>query len=1241
MTDTPEVDSTDPHFLSALRDSLAVFSSADLLAVAGGLQLLPDNAERSLRLEAFAHTCAALPPSNSLPKISIPRLRQLLNQHTALSSIAHGEDPYPGAFVEEVSFYGGSYPVFPGLTGGATYVFKRLCQCLFGRPHPYSSVAREAYALIRGTLMISREIATRAGLDRTVEPVSAPGGSIIVPNSTRVTELKQAVSFSKADIESMFGKQRDGFTPWGRITVQAGDIILEAHHGDDGPLLLTPIVQCRELFIVSCPESLLSALNHHIVSIVIEHGAREWLADTYNLAVVQSVEKCFEYLDCAQLEWAPTNDEVVPGTHECVFWCDVDKFVFVIVATDRLDDFNQENSYGAVGSQQDLAGLLEKRFSEAESCIYLRTPNINGLLCVFIHQGVGRAHFLGFGQVGVASLFQALSGSEFETFATLESGDPLSLWRFARDSSEIREKMLIQSWSALDEFGLYRSHHHSYYLNDGGPVNVVSVATDFSGTLIREAIAKRDWHGVPKWDGKTIVDVTTLHGTINIPIYIPDPLTEDRAAAFVEKIPFPLWVIAPEDSRQTQCHRVYAELANALTYWLWQCADALRSFIKPMYTVAAPLTILLLLEAPSEWIDPHQGSLATMVHRPLGWEINESIPQIAINFLSGSARIFRTPDNDGERHLLRVALNALRKLFHSEDRMSDDRIEQIVETHAPLGQKKMLLFLDGSHAPTLDPRGIPRFHPIPQGDLEAVLDHIGDHLINGEHLVHGPIAREKRNDTLISIVGYCFSQLERYVQTLDPNGLLEYLVERNEANVYAEARQRLMMPTRLLCFSDVGDVVKEIKDDMAQIAQSGLAGRFLIEYVAAQPPAGLRKMSLIAYNELRALAEQIITFGMSSDAVYYDLTDLQLSILRSGRLGRIEPQYRAAYDSHTTQITGERIARAAGRFGDYWREPSDAGGDKPDLANALDEASTDEFGFSMVDLGTFLRGVRFLGMDQSYGVASMKVDSLCTLLAASLNWTRERVERAIDLFSLKWRATFMDAGAHISKANLYPWRYNRDLSYLRRPLIQRPSQDGPEILWGSRHVEVALDNLLSLCLTGRLKATRLPMRRFIGSLRHDQGEHFNDRVADVLSGDPGLRVERRVKKVAGLRFDNLGDIDVLVGDSIAHRIYVIECKDFSAARTPYELANEIEEMVQEKAGKKSILQKHQARVDWIRQHRAEAVHFLRMPENEKWTICSIIVVDEPMLTSRLRQLDAIVLTIEQLKESGLKKASRD
>ena len=396
MTQESDTNPANIHFLQSLRDDLAVFDSADLLAMTGGLQLLPDNAERAPPTRSICPCLCNAAAYRFFAQNQRSQSSQLLNQHPSLSSIAHGEDPYPGPFVEEVSFHGGSYPVFPGLTAGVTYVFGRLCQCLFGHRHSYPSVPRKTYALVQGTLALSRGIASRAELDRTIEPISAPNGPIVFPNSMRVGQLKQAVSFHRAEFESFFGNPNNRSTPWDRLTVQAGTIDLSSHNGDDGPLLLRPIVEYGDLFIVSCPDSLLSALNHHIVSIALEEAAGDWLANTYRQAVVNSVERCFEYLDCVQLEWAPSRTEVVPGTRERVFWCDVDKFVFTIVATDDLKDFSPTTSYETVHSQPDLTSLLEKRFREAEAAIYAKTPSLNGLLCMLIHQGVGRGQILGF-----------------------------------------------------------------------------------------------------------------------------------------------------------------------------------------------------------------------------------------------------------------------------------------------------------------------------------------------------------------------------------------------------------------------------------------------------------------------------------------------------------------------------------------------------------------------------------------------------------------------------------------------------------------------------------------------------------------------------------------------------------------------------------------------------------------------------------------------------------------------------
>ena len=179
------------------------------------------------------------------------------------------------------------------------------------------------------------------------------------------------------------------------------------------------------------------------------------------------------------------------------------------------------------------------------------------------------------------------------------------------------------------------------------------------------------------------------------------------------------------------------------------------------------------------------------------------------------------------------------------------------------------------------------------------------------------------------------------------------------------------------------------------------------------------------------------------------------------------------------------------------------------------------------------------------------------------------------------------------------------------------------------------DNLLALCLTGQLKAKSLPMRKLIGSLRHGQGERFNDRVADLLSTHADLKSQRRVKKIGGMRFDNLGDIDILVGREKTRCLFVIECKDFSASRTPHELAREIEDLSDGKDGRKSVLQKHRARTKWIEDHLIDAIRFLQLPPKGTWKVHPVIVVDEPMMSSRLVNLEITILTVAQLNEGRL------
>jgi len=259
-------------------------------------------------------------------------------------------------------------------------------------------------------------------------------------------------------------------------------------------------------------------------------------------------------------------------------------------------------------------------------------------------------------------------------------------------------------------------------------------------------------------------------------------------------------------------------------------------------------------------------------------------------------------------------------------------------------------------------------------------------------------------------------------------------------------------------------------------------------------------------------------------------------------------------------------------------------------------------------------------------------DELVSRISDGLGWRDSRVLEAIELFSLGPRSNFLEPPPGMSPGDVYPWRFNRALSYLRRPLILRRGQSGPEILWGDRHLETARENLLSLCLTGRLKARSGAMRAFIGKRRNKQGKDFNDSVADTLRDSLKLPTKRRVRKIGKLRFDNLGDIDVLAADASRKHIIVLECKDLSVARTPHELLDEVTHLLYGDRKHRSVVAKHEDRIRWVREHMSEVLKFFEIPARTGWRVVSYIVVDEALITPHLLKCPIAVLSLEQLKK---------
>jgi len=604
-------------------------------------------------------------------------------------------------------------------------------------------------------------------------------------------------------------------------------------------------------------------------------------------------------------------------------------------------------------------------------------------------------------------------------------------------------------------------------------------------------------------------------------------------------------------------------------------------------------------------------------------------------------QLLATADNSGERKLLLTLLQGLRKLLPRTEQKacSESVLEEVVERYAPLGLKKRLITLTAV-PPDLNPRGLPPVRVIQEADVEEVDDDLGANLPTHLGPTIGVIPDEQRADVLRKAVGYLFDRLKHLVATLRSDELLELLVTFNEALVRARAWNLLTIPPQLACFSTESEMLEHLQTVLPELATAGVANRFLIEYVAAQPPSGLRPISMDVYDRLMALASQIAGFGMQVDLLQYGLADLTVGLVPAGRLIIARREYSTAMDAYMRSLAAGEIARSTTAYGRRFGELLP---DTSAISTAeIDAAAKVEFSLSLTELLGFMVQARILGDDLHPVTPKLPREQFIQSMVEMLGWPVGRVELALGQLSLRPLATFLPPPQPFTAGDVYPWQYNRALSLLRRPFIQCDPDGEAEIIWGPRQLDAASWYLLELCWTGRLHARSLEMQQLMSKIAKEQGIAFNDLVADRIGSRAHLVVSRRVKKFRRLRVkaedgsnDDLGDIDVLVVNPERHRIWIIDTKNLGAGRTPRELSNELSKMFPQGDGRKrSFIEKHLRRAEWVRNHLVEVVKVIVVGSNigdlTKWEVQPLIVVDRELVTPFLREPEIPIIAFEEL-----------
>jgi hypothetical protein len=1209
--------------LSPLREAVCHFDSFHLAASCGALALLPENASRIFRVEALAHVAGTLTTSSDA-LITPQQLQGLFHQPPLSTPIGNAEDPFPNLFVEEVPFFGGSYRIFPGPTTGTSFSFQRLTACIFQASEWPKEFASQIYDLVKGSLFISDLLAERSDLKRGARGDATERGEIYFPADEKFDILRGAVTFSSDELESCFHRAGIDAQSTSDLVVNAGDFTVADHGICDGLLVRKPIVRYGDQFIVAAPQRLLAATNHLIVRRIIEYEMQHTYSAFYPDSVLSSVNRALAHLRHAPINFTPTSPIEIPGARERFYRFDSDKFLYLLMVCDTLEGFDP-SSIDAFWGSPALSGAIVERVKQVSKEFFFKIRATNDIFCLLVPSSVDRTHEFALNDWPDEVPLLALDPDDLETIARVEAGNSLVLWKFAQRTTEMLGKLRLICFDELDLFAAYRDRNYSYYPGDREIPKEILIKPGY-GTKLRIKVAnEQDWHPVRYFDPNLIVTVHTLYGTRSVPLYgIPD---SESPCICVEELPCLVWVYA-DDSPEDSNHPRQFDCICAVAYWIWQLASFLNESIAEQMRSLPMLHVQVSL--CSELVN---GVFANTPSNepPVEAEVAE-LGIIRLSLRQVFWFLLRSTDNIAEREILRQLLPALVRAAGGTLQMTQEQIDNVVDKVAPVGLKRMLVRSELAYVPEMDNRDLPEYRAIQAGDLEQVIDEASQHVITARGLKPGRIEPAICNAVLNEMVAFCFNEIKRLVKTLRPNGLLEVLITLCEAVIHESAFKQLTVATRLRTFAEDNSMMGEIAGDMAEFTRAGMAARFIIEFVAAQPPRGLRRMSFEIYDRLQALATMLTVWGSSSDTLHFGLSEISLSVSRAGRILIRDAQYSMAMMMQLSGLAADRLLDSENVFRKHMgehTEPADS-----DFENSEPgRATRAEFGHSLMELNNFLIALGDIAMDLKLTTpAIMERGALLATLAKELQWDAVKVEHCLDLFSLAPRENYLSPPPQCRKEDLYPWRFNREISYLRRPLLMRVRDGMTEVLWGHRHVDMARSYLVQLCASTRLKAKSPEMRSLLAKYRHDAGGRFNDAVYDGLKQFPHLIVAKKVRKVDHLDMAHLGDIDILCADLNQTVLWVIECKSLALARTPYEMRSELEGLTLSTDDQISTLKKHEARSAWVQHHLSLVLKWLGANPGRNWTVRPLIVMETIPISPLLRDVSMPMISFDMLKK---------
>ncbi len=1064
-------------------------------------------------------------------------------------------------------------------------------------------------AALRAGLALIKEVATRCKWT-PYEPALGEIGKVAIPSVDNLMPLLQRVTFSPDDLNRLCGADWRGALS--RLTLsdeaKSSGVPLEAR-----PLVPSP----SGGLIVARPDVLAPALAYAVAQVLVDEGEGRELNESFQLLATERALASVAELGARHHR--PVPAEGSSFSHVAILIpIDADVLLHLLVLPANLET-------GASHTQhiwQPVEGpLIPARLDGIEERIRLEHPMFETVIHLVILEGGGALPILKVERPpNVSSPCLVLTGAELEWIARNPDISARHLIAFAHDATDLRTRVTINAISQFDEFATWHS-------SDSGLLSIEAMAqadgfetvllTPGPGTELRDEVLDRYSPRIaPAPDAEGWVPVARHLEYQDVDIWRPWAGPDWPPHMFVPRIGRGVWVLAADEAKDQgwNTRRKWTEL---IAYWLWHLRDELSHLTQIADTRDAPLVVQLDVEVT----EGQSSAMSAGDTEPFEVSIlGEGLVSVvahagAADFLGGSSA-------EPEHQLIREVIHAI---------SASAGAENFDEPTMPAGLRK-LVYINSSN-PAVRPVPVPeaRIHP----SYRARAYRSAGNAVKELGFEFGSIEENRVNDVLHAAVGRLFSELEAQVIALDRVNTVPVLVSIYERLLHTRAVEDIELVAIDEFFGHNREAAKDRQVRWQELMGASVTCRFVLELMSARPPEGKRLPSDNRCQELLATALTIIELGRISDLVRFELTDnAEVSLLPPGLLRAKASDVLLAEYAFTSAVrhgdvtrSGERRATSLGL--------TPAVTEEDDFLKELEIASLVDHGYTIEDLAAVVSELIHLPENQ-LGFTEGTRAELLKIAQESLD-EPERAEPLLEAIIAGPRKEFLNPPRPYKTIDVFPWRNNRQLSYLRKPLIAIPSENGERLIYGRGACFAAIEFLIDLAVSGRLGEEGSALRDASSQLQQREARDFEHTVADVLT-KAGWRCRRRVKKLSRVHLarengEALGDIDVLAAHSGLKLLVCFEAKALSGALAPNQLRNELDATFAPLSpGKRSAAVKFVERVDVVHANLSEAVKMMVGESDARgWRVGMSMVTDQELLSPLLDRCPSPVLSIGELR----------